>query len=115
MVTKRNLGPSPRDESNGLPRRASIYLCDTPRREDRRKPLLTFEAVTQAFAVYPERPNLGDSTLIKLEGTYGNEDMCAKMKRREGWMLLMPDLVGAGSREMLRWLIGERIPFSESF
>jgi CCR4-NOT transcriptional complex subunit CAF120 len=37
-----------------LPERAHIYLYDCPRRKDE-NPVLTFEAVTQAFAVYPER------------------------------------------------------------
>jgi CCR4-NOT transcriptional complex subunit CAF120 len=107
-----------RDKSSDLPERATISLYDVPRGKDKKKPLLTFEAVTQAFAVYPERPKLiSSSTLIKLEGTYGDEDMCAKMKRREGWMLLMPDLEGARSvsGEMLKWLVGKHAPFAQLF
>ena len=99
-----------REKSKDLPERTNISLYAAPRGKDKRKPLLTFDAVTQAFAVYPERPKLiSSSTLIKLEGTYGDEDMCANMKHREGWMLLMPDLEGARSvsGEMLKWLIGE--------
>jgi len=99
-----------RDKPNDLPERAIISLYIAPRGKDKRKALLTFDAVTQAFAVYPERPKLiSSSALIKLEGTYGDEDMCANMKHREGWMLLMPDLEGARtvSGEMLKWLIGE--------
>jgi hypothetical protein len=40
---------------------------------------------------------------------------CVEGKRYEGWMLLMPDLEGSGIEEMLRWLIGERVPFAKSF
>ena len=102
-----------RDKSNDLPERANISLCNTPRGKDRKKPLLTFEDVTQAFAIYPERPDrISSSALIKLEGTYGNEEMCASMKQREGWMLLIPDFEGAGNREMLKWVIGKHIPFA---
>jgi len=102
-----------REKHNDLPDRATIFLYSVPRGKDKKKPLLTFETVTQAFAVYPERPKLiSSSTLIKLEGTYGDEDMCASMRHREGWMLLMPDLEGARSvgGEMLKWLIGEHTP-----
>ena len=103
-----------RNKPNDFPERATISLYIAPRGKDKRKALLTFDAVTQAFAVYPERPELiSSSTLIKLEGTYGDEDMCANMKYREGWMLLMPDLEGVQSAngEALKWLIGERAPF----
>jgi CCR4-NOT transcriptional complex subunit CAF120 len=106
-----------RDKSNDLPERANISLCNTPRGKDKKKPLLTFEAITQAFAVYPERPDrISSSALIKLEGTYGDEEMCANMKHREGWMLLMPGLEGGQSITggMLRWLIGGYIPFAKS-
>lgn len=102
-----------RERSIDLPERATVSLYAAPRGKDKKKPLLTFDSVTQAFAVYPERPKLiSSSTLIKLEGTYGDEDMCANMKHREGWMLLMPDLEGARSvsGEMLKWLIGEHVP-----
>ena len=103
-----------RDKQNDLPERATISLYSAPRGKDKRKALLTFDTVTQAFAVYPEQPELiNRSALIKLEGTYGDEDMCANMKHREGWMLLMPDLEGAqsASGEALKWLIGERASF----
>ena len=101
-----------RDKSSDLPERANICLYPAPRAKDKKKPLLTFDTLTQAFAVYPERPKLiNSSTLIKLEGTYGNEDVCGNMRNREGWMLVMPDLEGARSvsGEMLKWLIGERV------
>ena len=107
-----------REKPSDLPERANISLYNAPRGKDKKKPLLTFDTVTQAFAVYPERPKLiSSSTLIKLEGTYGDEDMCANMKHREGWMLLMPDLEGARSvsGEMLKWLIGEHVLFRVVF
>jgi len=102
-----------REKPSDLPERASISLYAAPRGKEKKKPLLTLEALTQAFAVYPERPKLiSSSTLIKLEGKYGDEAMCANMRRREGWMLVMPDLEGARSvsGEMLKWLIGEYAP-----
>jgi hypothetical protein len=103
-------------ESNDLPKQATISLYDSPRGKGGRKPVLKFKAVTQAFAVYPEQPKLiNGSTLIKLEGTYGDERMCANMKRRKGWMLLMPNAEDAKSGEMLKWLIGEHVPFDQSF
>ena len=107
-----------RNKLDDLPERATISFYIAPRGKDRRKPLLTFHAVTQAFAVYPERPNLiNSSTLIKLEGTYGDGEMCANMKHREGWMLLMPDLEGGWSvsGEMLKWVIGECVIFPKLF
>lgn len=105
-------------DKNELPERANISLYSVPRGKDKKKPILTFEFVTQAFAVYPERPKLiSSSTLIKLEGTYGSEEMCANMSKREGWMLMMPDLEGARnvSGETLKWLIGEGFPSSRFF
>jgi CCR4-NOT transcriptional complex subunit CAF120 len=98
-----------------LPERARISLYVSPRRKDE-SPVLTVEAVTQAFAVYPERPELiSSSTLFKLEGTYGDEEMCTNMKGREGCMLLMSDSAGVRgvSWEMQRWLIGDHASFSE--
>lgn len=103
-----------RDKMVDLPERANITLYPAPRGKDKRKPLLTFDTVTQAFAVYPERPKLiSSSTLIKLEGTYGGEDLTVNMKHREGWILMMPDLEGARSvsGETLKWLTGEHAPY----
>ena len=107
-----------RDKTQDLPERANISLYATSRGKDKKKPLITFDAVTQAFVVYPERPELiSRSVLIKLEGTYGDGDMCSDMRYREGWMQLMPDLEGVRSvsGEMLKWLIGEHVPRSMVF
>lgn len=66
--------------------------------------------MTQAFAVYPERPELiSRSTLIKVEGRIGGEEAAGGMKNREGWLLLMPEIEGdkVGAMEMLKWVVGE--------
>ena len=68
--------------------------------------------VFQAFAVYPERPELiSRSTLMKLEGVFGDEDMAGGMKLKEGWLMVLPEFEGQNIRasEMLKWLIGMRV------
>jgi len=120
MTPKRNRisGFFSRDKPDDLPERANISLYIAQRGKDKRKPLLTFDAVTQAFAIYPEQPKLiNSSALFKLEGTYGDEEMCANMKHREGWILMMPDLEGSRSVTggVLKWLRGEYSSFSEPF
>lgn len=87
-----------------------IQLLASPKPKDKKKPLLTMKDVTQAFAVYPERPEfITRSTLIKLEGLLGDEDIAAGMKLRECWVLVMPEFEGSNARasEMLKWLIGK--------
>ncbi|KAJ7773402.1 hypothetical protein B0H16DRAFT_1672944 [Mycena metata] len=91
-----------------LPPKPVIAMFAGPKPKDRKKPLLTFHNVTQAFAVYPERPDLiSRSTLIKLEGLIGDEETAGDMGRREGWLLIMPELEsGLGqAEEMLKWLV----------
>jgi CCR4-NOT transcriptional complex subunit CAF120 len=105
-----------RNKSNDPPERANISLWDITPGKDRKNPLLTFEAVTRAFAIYPQQPDgTRHGTLIKLEGTYGNEEMCGKMKRREGWMLLLPGVRGVQSTTgaVLRLLVGGHTPFAK--
>ena len=76
------------------------------------KPVYTFKRVTQAFAVYPNEPDLISSrTLIKLQGTYHKD----AIKEYESEMLLVPDLEGGGIQEMLGWLIGGHVAFAEPF
>ena len=85
----------------------SVYASQKPR--DRKKPLLTLKHVTQVFAVYPERPEvITKSTLIKIEGLFGEEETVAAMKQREGWLLIMPELEGGlgEAAEMLKWVVG---------
>jgi CCR4-NOT transcriptional complex subunit CAF120 len=85
----------------------AFYASHKPK--DKRETLLTLHNVLQAYAVYPERPELINmSTLMKLEGQFGGEDMAGMRKTREGWLYVMPDLDGGfgTAREMLAWLIG---------
>ncbi|KAI0065314.1 hypothetical protein BV25DRAFT_162900 [Artomyces pyxidatus] len=85
----------------------SFYSSHKPK--DRKRPFLTFQDVSQAFAVYPERPELiTRSTLMKLEGTFGDEEVAGGMRGREGWILVMPELEHGLNQatEMLKWLIG---------
>ncbi|KAJ7126884.1 hypothetical protein C8R44DRAFT_779806 [Mycena epipterygia] len=91
-----------------LPPKPVIAMYAGPKPKDRKKPLLTFHNITQAFAVYPERPDLiSRSTLIKLEGLIGDEDTAGDMRRREGWLLIMPELEGGlgQAEEMLKWIV----------
>ena len=99
------------------PSKPVLQLFASPKPKDKKKALLTFRDVMQAFAVYPERPELiSRSTLIKLEGLFGDEDMIASMKNREGWLLVMPEAEGGNSKasDMLRWLIGMLFLFLKS-
>lgn len=92
------------------PQRPTIQLYSSNKTKDRKKAQLTVRDVKQAFAVYPERPEfISRSTLFKLEGLLGDEDLAATFKNREGWLLVMPELEGLNTRasEMLKWLIGE--------
>jgi len=88
-----------------------INIYTGPKPKERKKALLSLKNVTQAFAVYPERPELiSRSTLIKVEGLLGDEEMAQSMKSREGWILIMPEIEsssGNQAMELLRWIIGE--------
>jgi len=98
-----------------VPTRATVSLYSGPKPKDRKKPLLTVHSVTQAFGVYPERPELIDrSTLIKIEGTLGDDDIAGTLRGREAWVLIMPELensVGQAA-EMLKWVIGKLVYFN---
>ncbi|KAH8092648.1 hypothetical protein BXZ70DRAFT_450241 [Cristinia sonorae] len=92
----------------GVPSKAQIQVFASPKPKDKKKALLTMQDITQAFAVYPERPELiSRSTLIKLEGKFGDEEMAASMRDKEAWLLAMPELEANNTRasEMLKWLI----------
>ena len=45
---------------------------------------------------------------MKVEGLLGDEEMGMSMRRREGWLLVMPESeTGVGqASEMLKWIIG---------
>jgi CCR4-NOT transcriptional complex subunit CAF120 len=98
-----------RERSPERTTRPVITLYASQKPKDKKTPQLSFVSVTQAFSVYPERPKLiSTSTLIKLEGTYGQEEIAGPMKMRDAWLLFMPELEGARNPggEMLKWLIG---------
>lgn len=87
----------------------------SPKPKDKKKPFLTLQDVTQAFAVYPERPELiNKSTLMKIEGKIGHEDSAMNMRGREGWVLVMPELEPGVPQvnETIRWLIAFHDSFS---
>jgi CCR4-NOT transcriptional complex subunit CAF120 len=95
---------------SALPPRPTIWMYAGPKPKERKRPVLTMTNVRQAFAVYPERPELiQKSTLMKIEGLLGDEETAGTMKGLEGWMLVMPELEGGNTQgtEMLKWLIGE--------
>ena len=90
----------------------TFYL--SPKRKDGKQPFLILRDVTQAFAVYPERPELiNKSTLMKIEGTIGDEEVAVAMRKRMGWILIMPELeIGIPqANETIRWLIGTVVPY----
>ena len=86
-----------------------IAMYASPRAKDRKKPIMTMWDVTQAFGVYPERPELiSRSTLMKVEGTFGDDDIAANLRLREGWVFIMPEIEGhEQATEMLKWIVGE--------
>jgi len=108
---------APRDEdpkdpkSAGGPSQPFLGLYVSQKWKDKKKPVLTIRHVSQAFAVYPERPELiSCSNLIKVEAIVGDEEIAGKMRGREGWMLIMPEVepgVDNQLSEMLKWVIGE--------
>ncbi|KAF9007597.1 hypothetical protein BDQ17DRAFT_1324157 [Cyathus striatus] len=82
-----------------LPQKATVAFYASQKPKDKKKPLMTMRDVTQAFAVR--------STLIKVEGSFGEEDMAAGLKGKEGWILVMPELEGGNGQaaEMLKWVV----------
>lgn len=91
-----------------LPPRPLLSLFASPKSKDKKQPLLTLKEMSQAFAVYPERPELiSRSTLMKLEGYLGEEETAGSMRNRQGWLLVMPELEFGNTQpsEMLRWLV----------
>ena len=92
------------------PPKPKISLYSSPKPKDMKKATLTMGQVTQAFAMYPERPELiTRSTLMKVEGTLGDEHAAGGMRSREAWLLVMPETEGTGMQaaDMLRWVIGK--------
>ncbi|KAI0001474.1 hypothetical protein BJV74DRAFT_818881 [Russula compacta] len=98
-----------------LPSAPLVAFYLSPKPKDRKKPFVTLRDVTQAFAVYPERPELiNKSTLMKIEGTIGDEEVAMTMRGREGWILVMPELEAGvpQANETIRWLIAYHDAFS---
>ncbi len=102
---------SPTRSNSTTPVKPLISMFSGPKPKDKKKALLSLKDITQAFAVYPERPELiSRSPLIKLEGLLGDEELAQSMKAREGWVLFMPEIEGATGNqavEMLKWVLGE--------
>jgi CCR4-NOT transcriptional complex subunit CAF120 len=94
---------------NDLSPKPMIAMFASPRAKDRKKPIMTVLDVTQAFGVYPERPELiSRSTLIKVEGTFGDDDIAANLRLREGWVFIMPEIEGTEQvKQMLKWIVGK--------
>ncbi|KIY67274.1 hypothetical protein CYLTODRAFT_397408 [Cylindrobasidium torrendii FP15055 ss-10] len=102
-IFNRETSPTP---SGPMKATVSMYISHKPK--DRRRPLLSLTDVTQAFAVYPERPELiSKSTLLKIEARLGTEEVAGGMRGREGYVLVMPELEGGLSQaaEMLKWVV----------
>ena len=101
--------PSEVSNSFALPPKPMIAAYTSPKPKDKKKAILTIHGVLQAFSVYPERPELiSRSTLIKVEGKFGEEEMAANLKNLEGWILIMPELESNlnEAAEMLKWIVG---------
>lgn len=91
----------------------TITLYASEKTKDRKRPKYTLAHITQAFAVYPERPEIiQNSTLFKIEGSVQDEEVRLNEQERrpaqEGYLLVMPetDPTRPGSTEMLKWLVG---------
>lgn len=88
----------------------TIQLFLSNKQKDLKKPELTIRDVNQAFAVYPERPDLIEqSSLIKVEGFMGDEPASGTFRNRDGWVLIIPEPDGRHrlpAAEMRNILIG---------
>ncbi|KAG9052640.1 hypothetical protein FS842_009468 [Serendipita sp. 407] len=91
----------------------AMYPGNKPK--DKKKVLFTTTKITQAFAVYPERPEvISQSALFKIEGTIKDERVYSSTNSRErsaepreGYALIIPEVESGkqGSNEMIKWLI----------
>lgn len=92
----------------------TITLYTGEKAKDRKRAKYTLTNVTQAFAVYPERPEIiQSSTLFKVEATVQDEEIKQNENERrpsqDRYLLVMPETDPArpGSTEMLKWLVGQ--------
>jgi CCR4-NOT transcriptional complex subunit CAF120 len=90
------------------PPNALIEFYSSHKESSTGKPVLTMRAVSQAYAVYPIRPEYTHySTLVKMVGTIGNEDPSLAVSGTESWLWIV--LPGGNNcvREMLKWIVGK--------
>ena len=106
-------GKSPNHNAPNQPALPTIALYASEKTKDRKRPRYTISHITQAFAVYPERPEIiQNSTLFKVEGSVQDEEIRLNEQERrpalDGYLLVMPetDPTRPGSTEMLKWLVG---------
>ena len=84
-----------------------LSMHDSPKAKQKKKPpLFSMSTVCQAYAVYPERPELIEaSSLIKVAGAAaGFKDAWDNWrgKGEDAFVLILPD---GGSAEMLKWIV----------
>lgn len=98
---------------NGAPGIANFYET-----KKAKKPFASLIYGAHAFAVYPSRPELVEgSSLFKVEGVFPASTVLSATHRvrTTGWVMLMPELEGTGSRganaEMMKWILA----FMDSF
>ena len=103
-----------RDDGHGgspLPLKPTISFFVGNKAKERKLVVLSMREVTQAFAVYPERPEfINVSPLVKLEGLMGNEPAAGAMRSRDAWLMFMPEVDGMAAGEatvMLKWVMGK--------
>lgn len=100
---------SPAQSTSSKP---TIQFFSSNKQKDMKKPVLTVREVTQAFAVYPEHPDLIEqSCLWKMEGLLGEEEVAGSFRNREGWLFLLPEPEGnrVPAVEMKMFLIGKMV------
>ncbi|KAG8933262.1 hypothetical protein FRC02_012248 [Tulasnella sp. 418] len=99
------------------PAKSSLAIYQNHKARDKKKHIVILSNVTQVFAVYPERPEMiSRSTLIKVEGTFSDDEGAGQMRGREAWVLIMPEIDATTQRmgvmEMLKWIVGLHDSFS---
>ena len=96
--------------SGHLPLKPVITLFAGNKVKERKVVVLSMREVTQAFAVYPEKPELVNvSPLVKLEGLMGDEVAAGGMRSREAWLMFIPEVDGMTTGQatvMLKWVMG---------
>ncbi|KAF8604527.1 hypothetical protein BDV93DRAFT_605840 [Ceratobasidium sp. AG-I] len=100
---------NPKSSSTDINDPPTICFYTSNKSKELRVPTLSVSRVSQAFAVYPGRPDMiMRSTLVKIEGRMGTEEGAGAIKGTEAWVLVMPEAeIGqtAGPRKMLEWVV----------